>query len=68
MFETFGLIDTVTQGGPGNATNILVYEVFRTGFVGQDLGGSAAQSVILMALVLIMTVIQFRFIERRVRY
>ena len=68
LFETFGLIDTVTQGGPGNATNILVYEVFRTGFVGQDLGGSAAQSVILMALVLVMTVIQFRFLERRVRY
>lgn len=68
LFETFGLIDTVTQGGPGNATNILVYEVFRTGFVGQDLGGSAAQSVILMALVVVMTVIQFRFIEQRVSY
>lgn len=68
LFETFGLIDTVTQGGPGNATNILVYQVFQTGFVGQDLGGSAAQSVILMLLVVIMTVIQFRFIERRVSY
>lgn len=68
LFETFGLIDTVTQGGPGNSTNILVYEVFRTGFVGQDLGGSAAQSVILMLLVIAMTIIQFRFIERRVSY
>jgi sn-glycerol 3-phosphate transport system permease protein len=68
LFETFGLIDVVTQGGPGNATNILVYEVFQTGFVGQDLGDSAAQSVILMALVVIMTIIQFRFLERRVNY
>ena len=68
LFETFGLIDAVTQGGPGNATNILVYQVFQTGFVGQDLGGSAAQSVILMLLVIIMTVIQFHFIERRVSY
>ncbi len=68
LFETFGLIDAVTQGGPGNATNILVYQVFQTGFVGQDLGGSAAQSVILMILVIIMTVIQFHFIERRVSY
>lgn len=68
LFETFGLIDAVTQGGPGNATNILVYQVYKTGFVGQDLGSSAAQSVILMALVIIMTVVQFRFIERRVSY
>lgn len=68
LFETFGLIDAVTQGGPGNATNILVYQVYRTGFVGLDLGSSAAQSVILMTLVIAMTIIQFRFIERRVSY
>lgn len=68
MFQTFGLIDTVTQGGPGNATNILVYQVYRTGFVALNLGRSAAQSVILMLLVLILTFIQFRFIERRVSY
>lgn len=68
LFDTFGLIDAVTQGGPGNATNILVYKVYRSGFVGLDLGGSAAQSVVLMALVVILTVIQFRYIERRVNY
>lgn len=62
LFETFGLIDTVTEGGPGNSTNILVYQVFQTGFEGQDLGSSAAQSVILMILVIIMTFFQFRFI------
>lgn len=68
MFDTFGLIDAVTQGGPGNATNILVYEVYRTGFVALELGSSAAQSVVLMVLVLMLTFIQFRFIERRVSY
>lgn len=68
MFQTFGLIDAVTQGGPGNATNILVYQVYRTGFVSLDLGSSAAQSVVLMLLVIVLTVIQFRFIERRVSY
>lgn len=68
LFQTFGLIDALTQGGPGNATNILVYQVYRTGFVGQDLGSSSAQSVILMVLVILMTIIQFRFIERRVSY
>jgi sn-glycerol 3-phosphate transport system permease protein len=68
LFETFGLVDAITQGGPGNATNILVYQVYRTGFVGLDLGSSAAQSVILMLLVIAMTFIQFRFIERRVSY
>lgn len=68
LFQTFGLIDAITQGGPGNATNILVYEVYRTGFVGLDLGSSAAQSVILMLLVIAMTFVQFRFIERRVSY
>lgn len=68
LFETFGLIDAVTQGGPSNATNILVYEVYQEGFVGQNLGGSAAQSVILMLMVVIMTFVQFRFVERGVNY
>ena len=68
FFDTFGIIHAVTQGGPANATTILVYKVFNDGFVGLDLGSSAAQSVILMVLVIAMTVVQFRFIERKVEY
>ena len=68
FFETFAIIHAVTQGGPANATTILVYKVFNDGFVGLDLGGSAAQSVILMILVIGMTVVQFRYIDRRVSY
>jgi sn-glycerol 3-phosphate transport system permease protein len=68
FFETFGIIHAVTQGGPANATTILVYKVFNDGFVGLDLGGSAAQSVILMFIVIVMTVIQFRFVEKKVEY
>lgn len=68
FFETFGVIDATTKGGPGQSTNTLVYKVFEDGFVGLDLGGSAAQSVVLMAIVGVMTVIQFRFIERKVQY
>ncbi len=68
FFDTFGIIHAVTQGGPANATTILVYKVFRDGFIGLDLGGSAAQSVILMFLVISMTVVQFRYVERRVEY
>lgn len=68
FFETFGIIHAVTQGGPANATTILVYKVFNDGFVGLDLGGSAAQSVILMFLVIMMTVVQFRYVERKVEY
>jgi len=68
FFETFAVIHTITGGGPQQDTNILVYKVFKDGFVGQDLGSSAAQSVILLFLVGILTVIQFRFIERRVHY
>lgn len=68
FFDTFGIIHAVTQGGPANATTILVYKVYNDGFVGLDLGGSAAQSVILMALVIAMTVVQFRYVERRVEY
>ncbi|MBT6188671.1 MAG: sn-glycerol-3-phosphate ABC transporter permease UgpA [Tateyamaria sp.] len=68
FFDTFGIIHVVTQGGPANATTILVYKVYVDGFVGLDLGGSAAQSVILMIMVIAMTVIQFRYIERKVEY
>ena len=65
---TFGVIDALTKGGPGQATNILVYKVYNDGFRGQDLGGSSAQSVILMLIVIALTFVQFRFIERRVHY
>ncbi|MCY0094082.1 sn-glycerol-3-phosphate ABC transporter permease UgpA [Hoeflea ulvae] len=68
FFDTFGVIHTITQGGPQQSTTILVYKVFADGFVGQDLGSSAAQSVVLLVLVGILTVVQFRFIERRVHY
>ncbi|MEP3436661.1 MAG: sn-glycerol-3-phosphate ABC transporter permease UgpA [Hoeflea sp.] len=68
FFDTFGVIHTITQGGPQQSTTILVYKVFADGFVGQDLGSSAAQSVVLLALVGVLTVVQFRFIERRVHY
>ncbi len=68
FFDTFGIIHAVTKGGPAKATEILVYKVYNDGFVGLDLGGSAAQSVILMAIVIGLTVIQFRFIEKKVEY
>jgi sn-glycerol 3-phosphate transport system permease protein len=68
FFETFGVIHTITAGGPQQATTILVYKVYSDGFVSQDLGSSAAQSVILLVLVGLLTVIQFKFIERRVHY
>jgi sn-glycerol 3-phosphate transport system permease protein len=68
FFETFGIIHAITQGGPANATTILVYKVFNDGFVGLDLGGSAAQSVVLMAIVIALTVVQFRFVEKKVQY
>ncbi|MEE9586676.1 MAG: sn-glycerol-3-phosphate ABC transporter permease UgpA [Hyphomicrobiaceae bacterium] len=68
FFDTFGIIHAVTKGGPAKATEILVYKVFNDGFVGLDLGGSAAQSVILMAIVIALTVIQFRYIEKKVAY
>jgi sn-glycerol 3-phosphate transport system permease protein len=68
MFDTFGVIHATTQGGPAQATNILVYKVYMDGFVGLNLGASAAQSVILMGIVIALTVVQFRFIERRVNY
>jgi len=68
FFETFAIVDATTSGGPAQATTILVYKVFNDGFRGLDLGGSAAQSVILMAIVIGLTVIQFRYIERKVQY
>ncbi len=68
FFETFGVIHTITAGGPQQSTTILVYKVFADGFVGQDLGSSAAQSVVLMVIVVALTVIQFRYLERRVQY
>jgi sn-glycerol 3-phosphate transport system permease protein len=68
FFNTFGIIDATTQGGPGQDTQILVYKVYHDGVKAADLGGSSAQSVILMFIVIALTVIQFRFIERRVHY
>ena len=68
FFETFGIVHAVTGGGPARATEILVFKVFRDGFVGLDLGRSAAQSVILMAIVIGLTVAQFRYVERKVHY
>jgi len=68
FFDTFGVIHNVTQGGPAKATEILVYKVWYDGFVGHDYGSSSAQSVILMAIVIALTAIQFRFIERQVHY
>ncbi len=68
FFDTFGVIDATTQGGPGVSTATMVYKVFNDGFIGLDLGSSAAQSVVLMGLVGMMTVVQFRYIERKVEY
>jgi sn-glycerol 3-phosphate transport system permease protein len=68
FFDTFGIIHAVTAGGPAKATETLVYKVFNDGFIGLDFGGSAAQSVILMAIVIGLTVVQFRYVERRVVY
>ena len=68
FFETFAIVDTATQGGPGKETAILVYKVYYDGFKALDLGGSAAQSVVLMAIVVTLTVIQFRYVEKKVQY
>ena len=68
FFDTFGVIHNVTQGGPAKATEILVYKVWYDGIVGLDLGGSAAQSVVLMVIVIALTAIQFRYVERKVQY
>ncbi len=68
FFDTFGVIDATTGGGPAGATQILVYKVFVDGVKSADLGGSSAQSAILMVIVIILTVVQFRFVERKVNY
>ncbi|MBO9192744.1 sn-glycerol-3-phosphate ABC transporter permease UgpA [Rhizobium sp. 16-449-1b] len=68
MFDTFPIIDAATSGGPSQSTNILVYKVYADGFVGLNLGPSAAQSVVLMLIVVVLTVVQFRWIERKVQY
>ena len=68
FFESFGVIDAVTKGGPGQSTEILVYKLYRDGFIGLNLGSSGAQSVILMAMVITLTVLQFRFAEKKVTY
>ena len=68
FFDTFGVIHVITDGGPDNATNIMVFKVYHDGFLSLDLGGSAAQSVVLMIIVISLTVIQFRYIERKVNY
>ena len=68
FFDTFGVIDATTQGGPAGATQILVYKVYYDGVKAADLGGSSAQSVILMVIVIALTVVQFRYIERKVQY
>ncbi|MGV6847153.1 MAG: ABC transporter permease subunit [Marinibacterium sp.] len=68
LFDTFGVIDTMVKGEPGNNPMTLVYKVFIDGFRGNDLGGSSAQSVVLMILVLALTIFQFRLVERRIHY
>lgn len=68
MFDTFGIIDATTQGGPAQATHILVYKVYQDGYIGLNIGSSSAQSVVLMAIVIALTAIQFRYVERRVQY
>jgi len=68
FFDTFGIIDAATHGGPGKDTAILVYKVYYDGFKAMDLGGSAAQSVVLMFIVVALTVVQFRYVEKKVQY
>jgi sn-glycerol 3-phosphate transport system permease protein len=68
FFDTFGVIDAITEGGPSGATQILVYKVYHDGVKSADLGGSSAQSVVLMVIVVLLTVLQFRFVERKVSY
>lgn len=68
FFDTFAIIDAATHGGPGKDTTTLVYKVYHDGFKAMDLGGSAAQSVVLMGIVILLTVIQFRYVEKKVQY
>jgi sn-glycerol 3-phosphate transport system permease protein len=66
--DSFGIVDIMTSGGPANATNLMVYKIYSDGFKGLDFSGAAAQSIILMLLIIVLTIFQFRFIERRVHY
>ena len=68
FFESFGVIDAVTKGGPGHATEIMVFKLYKDGFIGLNLGSSGAQSVILMAMVIVLTMLQFRYAEKKVTY
>ena len=68
FFDTFAIVDATTHGGPGQDTSILVYKVYYDGFKAMDLGGSAAQSVVLMVIVVALTVLQFRYVEKKVNY
>jgi sn-glycerol 3-phosphate transport system permease protein len=68
FFDTFAIVDAATEGGPGKETSILVYKLYYDGFKALDLGGSAAQSVVLMVIVVALTVVQFRYVERKVNY
>jgi len=68
FFDTFAIVDAATQGGPGKSTAILVYKVYYDGFKALDMGGSAAQSVVLMTIVIALTVVQFRYVEKKVQY
>jgi sn-glycerol 3-phosphate transport system permease protein len=68
FIDTFAIVDASTQGGPGRDTAILVYKIYYDGFKALDLGGSAAQSVVLMVILVALTAIQFRYVERKVQY
>jgi sn-glycerol 3-phosphate transport system permease protein len=68
FFETFGIIQVMTHGGPGNSTTNLIYKVYQDGFEGMDLGGSSAQSVLLMVMVILVSLIQFKYLEKKVHY
>jgi sn-glycerol 3-phosphate transport system permease protein len=68
FFDTFAIVDAATHGGPGKDTSILVYKVYYDGFKAMDINGSAAQSVVLMVIVVALTVVQFKFVEKKVQY
>jgi len=68
FFDTFAIVDAATNGGPGKETAILVYKVYYDGFKALDMGGSAAQSAVLMVIVITLTVLQFRYVEKKVQY
>ncbi len=68
FFDTFGVVHATTGGGPGQSTTLLVYKVWKDGFIGLNLGSSSAQSVVLLVIVIALTAVQFRFLERRINY